>query len=118
MSRSKKKGEYIDSILWESIIKEFKSIKHKEEKDLGKKEEVELSAKNIEGRLKPIEIVIKTSARRTTIIPGLIGITMIIHNGKEYKRIKITKEMVGHKLGEYSETKRTAKYKKGIKKVK
>ena len=66
---------------------------------------------------KDINIVIKTNSRKSTIIKELVGITFLVHNGKMFKRVKVTKEMVGHKLGEFNESKRTAKYKKGVKKI-
>ena len=47
---------------------------------------------------------IKTWSRRSTIIPEFIGISFLIHNGKKFIPIKISEEMVGHKLGEFSPT--------------
>ena len=47
---------------------------------------------------------IKTWSRRSTIIPEFVGISFLIHNGKKFIPIKISEEMVGHKLGEFSPT--------------
>jgi len=74
MTRSLKKGPYIDERLLEKIKK-----------------------------TKPGE-VIKTWSRACTIIPEMIGFTFGVHNGKEFINVKITEEMVGHRLGEFSPT--------------
>ena len=47
---------------------------------------------------------IKTWARRCTIIPEFVGLSFLIHNGKKFIPIKISDEMVGHKLGEFAPT--------------
>jgi len=47
---------------------------------------------------------IKTWARKSTIIPEFVGHSFLIHNGKKFIPIKISEEMVGHKLGEFSPT--------------
>ena len=47
---------------------------------------------------------IKTWSRKSTIIPEFIGISFLIHNGRKFIPIKISEEMVGHKLGEFSPT--------------
>jgi len=47
---------------------------------------------------------IKTWSRKSTIIPDFVGISFLIHNGKKFIPIKISEEMVGHKLGEFSPT--------------
>ena len=47
---------------------------------------------------------IKTWARKSTIIPEFVGCSFLIHNGKKFIPIKISEEMVGHKLGEFSPT--------------
>ncbi len=47
---------------------------------------------------------IKTWARKCTIIPEFVGFSFLIHNGKKFIPIKISEEMVGHKLGEFSPT--------------
>ena len=48
--------------------------------------------------------IIKTWARRSTIIPEMIGHTLAVHNGKKFIPVYITENMVGHKLGEFSPT--------------
>ena len=47
---------------------------------------------------------IKTWSRKSTIIPEFIGFSFLIHNGKKFIPIKISEEMVGHRLGEFSPT--------------
>ena len=47
---------------------------------------------------------IKTWARKSTIIPEFVGLSFLIYNGKKFIPIKISDEMVGHKLGEFSPT--------------
>ncbi len=47
---------------------------------------------------------VKTWARASTIIPDFVGHTFLVHNGKEFKRVFVTEDMVGHKLGEFSFT--------------
>ena len=47
---------------------------------------------------------IKTWSRRSTIIPDMIGLTFLVHNGKNHIPVYITEDMVGHKLGEFSPT--------------
>ena len=47
---------------------------------------------------------IKTWSRKSTIIPEFVGYRFLIHNGKKFIPIKISEEMVGHKLGEFSPT--------------
>ena len=47
---------------------------------------------------------IKTWSRKSTIIPDFIGVSFLIYNGKKFIPIKISEEMVGHKLGEFSPT--------------
>jgi len=47
---------------------------------------------------------IKTWSRKSTIIPEFVGFSFLIHNGKKFIPIKISEEMVGHKLGEFSPT--------------
>jgi len=77
MARSVWKGPYVD----ESLIKKVDKIK------------------NMSNR-KPI----KTWSRKSTIIPEFIGISFLIYNGKKFIPIKISEDMVGHKLGEFSPT--------------
>lgn len=49
-------------------------------------------------RYKPI----RTQARAATILPNFVGLVFQVHNGKLYNDVKITEDMVGHKLGEFS----------------
>ena len=51
---------------------------------------------------------IKTWSRKSTIIPEFVGISFLIYNGKKFIPIKISEEMVGHKLGEFSPTRQFA----------
>ena len=76
MGRSLKKGPYLDSKL-------MKKIKELEEKGEKRK-------------------VIKTWARRSTVIPEMVGMTIAVHNGRKFIPVFITENMVGHKLGEFS----------------
>ena len=50
--------------------------------------------------------VIKTWSRRSTIYPAFIGHTFAVHNGKEFIPVYVTEDMVGHKLGEFSATRK------------
>ena len=77
MTRSLKKGYYISP----KLLKKVK--KWKEEK----KEEP-----------------IKTWSRSSTIFPEMVGLTFLVHNGKEFIPVKVFESMVGHKLGEFSPT--------------
>ena len=79
MARSLKKGPYVE----ESLIKKVQNL-NKENK----------------------KTVIKTWSRRSTIYPDFVGHTVAIHNGKEFIPVYITEEMVGHKLGEFSQTRK------------
>ncbi|PIN94803.1 30S ribosomal protein S19 [Candidatus Pacearchaeota archaeon CG10_big_fil_rev_8_21_14_0_10_35_13] len=49
---------------------------------------------------------IKTHSREIVIVPGMIGFTVMIHSGKEFLKIKITEEMLGHRLGEFAPTRK------------
>lgn len=77
MSRSNKKGPYVDVKLREKVEKLNES---------GKKEPI------------------KTWARACTIIPEFVNHTFLVHNGKAFLKVLVTEEMVGHKLGEFSLT--------------
>jgi len=55
-------------------------------------------------KVKTNKVPIKTWARKSTIIPEFVGFSFLIHNGKKFIPIKISEEMVGHKLGEFSPT--------------
>ncbi len=48
--------------------------------------------------------VIKTWSRRSTILPDFVGMTFAVHNGKKFIPVYVTENMVGHKLGEFSQT--------------
>ena len=90
MSRSIKKGPFVDS-------------------HLAKKVDIAAESRD----RKPI----KTWSRRSTILPNFIGLTIAIHNGRQHIPILIVENMVGHKLGEFALT-RTFKGHTGDKKVK
>ena len=77
MSRSSIKGPYVDA----KLIKKVESLKL-----AGKKE------------------VLKTWARSSQIPPEFVGYTFAVHNGKIFKEVFITEDMVGHRLGEFSLT--------------
>ena len=77
MSRSLKKGPYID-------LKLMKRVEDMNEK--GDKK------------------VLKTWSRRSTISPEFVGHTLAVHNGNKFIPVYITENMVGHKLGEFSPT--------------
>lgn len=59
---------------------------------------------------------IKTWSRRSTVLPDFIGLTIAVHNGRQHVPVYITENMVGHKLGEFSNT-RTFKGHAGDKKT-
>jgi small subunit ribosomal protein S19 len=87
MSRSSKKGPFIDPKLLEKVNKS--------------KAEGSKSA-------------IKTWARRSVISPDMVGMNFDVHNGKYFNRVFVTESMVGHKLGEFSFTRKfTGHSKKG-----
>ena len=54
--------------------------------------------------------VIKTWSRRSTIFPEMVGIRIGVHNGKEHIPVLITEDMVGHKLGEFSPTRKFVRH--------
>ena len=82
MSRSLKKGPYVD----EKLLKKIKNLK------AGDKS------------------VIKTWARNSTISPEMVGFVFGIHNGKKHLKVFISEDMVGHKLGEFSPTKKFVRH--------
>jgi small subunit ribosomal protein S19 len=53
---------------------------------------------------------IKTHLRDIIIVPKMVGLTINVYNGKEFLPIKITEEMLGHRLGEFSYTRRPIKH--------
>ncbi len=77
MSRSAKKGPFID----ENLLKKIIRVKESKSKD-----------------------IIKTWARACTVIPDFIGLTIHVHDGKRFIPLYITEGMVGHKLGEFAPT--------------
>lgn len=77
MSRSLKKGPYVDEKLFHKVEKQAAA-----------------------GRREPI----KTWARRCTIVPEFVGYTFKVHNGRTFLDVYITEDMVGHKLGEFAAT--------------
>ena len=77
MSRSLKKGPFIDTPLLEKI-----------------------EAMNAANEKK----VVKTWSRRSTVIPEMIGHTLAVHNGKKVIPVYVTENMVGQKLGEFAPT--------------
>ncbi len=58
----------------------------------------------------PNDGVIKTWARRSIISPEMVGFTVGIHNGKEHVDTLVTEDMVGHRLGEFAQTKKFHKH--------
>ena len=77
MSRSLKKGPFVDTHLLEKVEGMNRSNEKK---------------------------VLKTWSRRSTVIPEMVGHTLAVHNGKKFVPVYITENMVGHKLGEFSPT--------------
>ena len=61
--------------------------------------------------------VIKTWSRRSMILPEMVGLTIAVHNGKQFIPVFITENLVGHKLGEFAPT-RTFRAHSGDRKVK
>jgi small subunit ribosomal protein S19 len=82
MARSIKKGPYVDEKL----------------------------LKKIEGK-KPVETgVIKTWARRSQISPEMVGFVFGVHNGRQHVEVLVNEEMVGHRLGEFSPTRKFTRH--------
>lgn len=77
MSRSVKKGPFVDAHLQTKVDKQIKN---------GSKQ------------------VIKTWSRRSMILPEFVGQTIAVHNGKIFQNVFVTENMVGHRLGEFSLT--------------
>ena len=76
MSRSLKKGPFIDAKLWEKVQKAGRGA------------------------------VIKTWSRDSTIFPEMVGMTFQVHNGKNHISVLVSENMVGHKLGEFAPTRK------------
>ncbi len=77
MARSSKKGAYIDEKLMKKVLKQ---------KELGQK------------------TPIKTWARRCQIPPEFVGLTFLVHQGKNFISVYVSESMVGHRLGEFAPT--------------
>ena len=60
---------------------------------------------------------IKTWSRRSMIVPNMVGLTIAVHNGRQHMPVLISENMVGHKLGEFAQT-RTFKSHSGDRKSK
>ena len=66
--------------------------------------------KKIEGK-KPVETgVIKTWSRRSQISPEMVGFVFGVHNGKQHIEVLVTEDMVGHRLGEFSPTRKFTRH--------
>ena len=50
---------------------------------------------------------IETYSRRSSIVPEMVGLSISVYNGKKFIPISVTQNMVGHKLGEFSPTRKT-----------
>ena len=77
MSRSQKKGPYVDEKLY---------LKVQKQEAAGSKEPI------------------KTWARACTIVPECVGYTFLIHDGRKHVKVLVTEDLVGHKLGEFAPT--------------
>ena len=89
MSRSSRKGPYVD-------IKLLGKVEKQKQDNL--------------------RTPIKTWARACTVVPDFIGHTFSVHNGKSFTQVFVTDNMVGHKLGEFSGTRRFTAHGGGAKK--
>jgi len=56
------------------------------------------------------ETVIKTHVRDMIVLPIMVGLTIAVHNGKEFVPVKIVPEMIGHRLGEFAPTTKSVKH--------
>jgi small subunit ribosomal protein S19 len=90
MSRSTKKGPYVDNRLLKKVQKQ---------KETGKKEPI------------------KTWSRNSQIPPEFVGYTFLVHNGKIFKEVYITEAMVGHRLGEFAPTRTFRGHGKVVKRI-
>lgn len=77
MSRSQKKGPFVDEKLFRKVQKA-----------------------DAAGNKEPI----KTWARACTVVPEFIGYTFMVHDGRKHLKVLVTEDMVGHKLGEFAPT--------------
>jgi len=78
VSRSVKKGPFIEKSLYKKVVEASKAAE-------GKK-------------------MLKTYSRTSTIIPEMVGMTISVHNGKAWVPVYVTENLVGHKLGEFAPT--------------
>jgi small subunit ribosomal protein S19 len=60
---------------------------------------------------------IKTWSRRSMVVPNMVGLTIAVHNGRQHVPVLVSENMVGHKLGEFAQT-RTFKSHSGDRKAK
>ena len=77
MSRSLKKGPYVDPKLEKKVVAAMGSKK---------------------------KVTVKTWSRRSVITPDFVGITFAVHNGNKFIPVYVSENMVGHKLGEFAPT--------------
>ena len=77
MTRSMRKGPFVDESLMNKIEKAKESSKRE---------------------------VVKTYSRRSMVVPEFVGMTIAVHNGKKFVSVYITENMVGHRLGEFAPT--------------
>lgn len=61
-------------------------------------------------RVRPGTAAIKTWARGSTITPEMIGYTFAVHNGRVFIDVRVSEEMVGHRLGEFSPTRKFVRH--------
>lgn len=66
--------------------------------------------KKIEGKAPLSAGVIKTWARASQIAPEMVGFTFGVHNGKQHIEVLVTEDMVGHRLGEFSPTRKFTRH--------
>lgn len=78
MSRSSKKGPFTDAKLLQKVKKANPGSR----------------------------VTFKTWSRSSTITPEMVGFTFAVHNGKDFINVRVSEEMVGHKLGEFSTTRK------------
>jgi len=88
MTRSAKKGPFVDHHLMAKVLMGFLSLVAEAFSTLAIKDK------------KPI----KTWSRRSTVLPEFIGLTIAVHNGKQHVPVYVSDQMVGHKLGEFALT--------------
>jgi len=55
-------------------------------------------------------VTVKTHARDMVILPEMVGLTILLHNGKEFTHLEITPQMIGHFIGEYAITNKPVKH--------